>query len=61
LALAGYDSFARLAERVAGLAARYAAMPAPALELQSQSEPIIRAAPGAVAAGLRAYEDGRVA
>src|SRR5215212_4889443 len=77
LALASYDSFEQLAERIAGLADRYAVTPAPALELQSQAERTIRAALGAadgamgdeyarlfwqaVAAGLRAYEDARVA
>jgi hypothetical protein len=77
LALASYDSFQQLGERIAKLADRYAATPAPAMELQSRAERIISAALGAadgavgdeyarrfwraMAAGLRAYEDGRAA
>src|SRR5215210_4108324 len=77
LALASYDGFNELAERIARMADRYAVTPAPAVELQSQAERIIRGALGAadgavgdeyarrfwqaVAAGLRAYEDARAA
>ncbi len=75
--LAGYDSVAALAERIAGLADRYSKTVAPSIDQQSVAERVIRGALGAaagragdeyartfwqtVSAALRAYEDGRAA